>query len=56
MAAKTENHRKVAETMRSARKSASYPVMSRSEFLAQTPAELRIQKTPKAQPKSNGKP
>lgn len=56
MAAKTENHRKIAERMSAARAKASYPVMSRAEFLAQTPLELRILKTtvPRS-PKANGK-
>jgi hypothetical protein len=55
MAAKTENHRKIAERMSAARALASYPVMSRAEFLAQTPRELRISKkvAPKS-PKANG--
>jgi hypothetical protein len=44
MAAKTENHRKIAERMRSARIQASYPAMSLAEFLAQTPKELRVSK------------
>jgi hypothetical protein len=56
MAAKTENHRKLAEKMSSARASASYPVMSRAEFLAQTPPELRMPKTVKLQQKRSGKP
>ena len=56
MAAKTESHRKIAEKMSSARTQASFTVMSRNEFLAQTPKELRIakagdQKSPK--PKGN---
>jgi hypothetical protein len=38
MAAKTEHHRKIAERMSLARAQASYPVMSRAEFLAQTPS------------------
>jgi hypothetical protein len=46
MAAKTENHRKIAERMSAARERACYPVMSRAEFLAQTPEELRAPKSP----------
>lgn len=45
MAAKTENHRKIAERMKAARARACYPVMSRVEFLAQTPEELRAPKS-----------
>ncbi len=56
MAAKTEHHRKIAERMSAARAQASYPVMSRAEFLAQTPSELRItRKTASKSPKANGK-
>ena len=52
---KTEKHRKLAEMMRSARTSASYPVMSRVEFLAQTPKEVRILKTrDRKSPKASG--
>ena len=51
---KTEKHRKLAERMSSARVSASYPAMSRVEFLAQTPKELRVTKVhdPKPQKRS----
>jgi hypothetical protein len=42
MAAKTESHRKFSERMSSARAKASAQVMSRAEFLAQTPTNLRI--------------
>jgi len=44
MAAKTAIHRKMAEQMKSARVRASLPVMSRAEFLAQTPKDLRVSK------------
>jgi hypothetical protein len=40
----TENHRKIAEQMSSARARASHPAMSHAEFLAQTPKELRVSK------------
>lgn len=60
MAAKTDHHKKLAEEMRSARAMASSPVMSRAEFLAQTPAELRVSRVPNREgdrisPGSNGK-
>ena len=42
VAAKTESHRKIAEQMSFARARASSPAMSRAEFLAQTPKELRV--------------
>lgn len=57
MAARTENHRKLAEKMRTARAQASHPVMSRVEFLAQTPQELRIARAAGLRvQKSNDKP
>jgi hypothetical protein len=57
MAAKTEQHRKISERMAAARAQASYPVMSRAEFLAQTPKELRaVKKTIPKVSKANGKP
>ncbi len=57
MAAKTESHRKIAERMSSARAKASFPVMSRAEFLAQTPADLRAAKKAAApSPKPSDKP
>lgn len=53
MAAKTEIHRKISERMSAARSQACYPVMSRAEFLAQTPEELRA---PKSRVRKSQKP
>ena len=60
MAARTNHHKKLAEEMRSARAMASARVMSRAEFLAQTPADLRVARVASCQgdkisPSPNGK-
>ncbi len=41
---KTEKHRILADRMRETRESSSSQLMSRAEFLQQTPRELRVTK------------